>query len=167
MLAGRFELRTTAVIVVDDKPARRRTMVKWLRAAGIAAFDPTADFRTKPVMTVIWDLQPRVVVCRPGSTGVALFHPLRNMREPPMVILLRDGASTRDEVHYVDGLIVASIGTPVPMAALCEFVRSALSINARLDRPDAAMGGSILSPVVQQFPDQVSRSVRSMVQALR
>lgn len=161
-------MRTTAVIVVDDKPARRRHMVKWLRAAGIAAFDPAADFRTKPVMTVIWELQPRVVVCRPGSTGISLFHPLRNMREPPMVILLRDGTSTRDEVHYVDGLIVASIGMPVPMAGLCEFVRSALSINARLDRPDALTGGaSLLSPVVQQFPDQVSRSVRSMVQALR
>jgi hypothetical protein len=162
-------LRTTAVIVVDDKPARRRNTVKWLRTAGIAAFDPAADFATKPVMTVIWELQPRVVICRPGSTGMALFHPLRNMREPPMVILLRDASPspTRDEVHYVDGLIVASIGTPVPMAGLCEFVRSALSINARLDRPDGAAGSALLSPVVQQFPDQVSRSVRSMVQALR
>jgi hypothetical protein len=103
-------------------------------------------------MARIREIRPRVVLCRPGSTGIGLFHPLRSMKEPPMLILLSESKSAADEVRELNGLIVASIRTPVPMAPLCKFVGTALSIAARLDASNVPPAAQVVvHPAARQF----------------
>ena len=67
---------------------------------------------------------------RPGSSGMTMFYPLRYMKEPPMMVMLTNARSSKDEVHYEDRLIVASIRTPVEMASLCRFISSAIPVDS-------------------------------------
>ena len=161
-------MRNNAVVVADDDPSRARHLAAWLRACGIPAYTPSRDCRDKSTLAMIHELRPRMVVCRPGTTGVALFHPLRAMREPPMVILLQENPLTRDEVHQIDDLLVASIRAPVPMPGLCAFIRTALSIIARLDAPALSRTvGSREAPTVDHVIGAAARAMRTMVQEIR
>jgi hypothetical protein len=156
-------VRRHIVVVADDDAARRRQTVEALRAGNIEAYPPPPDDKTpeKPIMDLIRELRPRIVVCRPSSTGVSMFYPLRSLKEPPMVIVLSGSASAKDEVHYVDRLIIASIRAPVRMAALCQFIRTALIITARLDDPeDQATAEILIHPAVGRFTDPVLRMAR-------
>lgn len=161
-------MRNNAVVVADDDPARARKLAMWLRACGIPAYTPATDGRDTTTLAMIHELQPRIVVCRPGTTGIALFHPLRAMSEPPMVILLQENRSARDEVHHIEDLIVASVRTPVPMPGLCNFIRTALAIVARLDAaPVAGADSAANAPSVGQVVTAATRAMRSLVQDAR
>jgi hypothetical protein len=161
-------MRNNAVVVADDDPSRARHLVAWLRACGIPAYTPSRDCRDTSTLAMIHELRPRIVVCRPGATGVALFNPLRAMREPPMVILLQEGSAGRDEVHQIDELIVASIRMPVPMPGLCAFIRTALSIIAKLDAPALSrMVGSRDAPTVEHVIGAATRAIRTMARDLQ
>ncbi|TXL74257.1 hypothetical protein FHP25_17355 [Vineibacter terrae] len=149
--------------MADDDLARRQETVAALQASNIEAYPPPPDDKTpeKPVMDLIRELRPRIVVCRPSAAGVSMFYPLRSLKEPPMVIVLSSSASAKDEVHYIDRLIIASIRAPVRMAALCQFIRTALTINARLDDPeDQSTAEIVIHPAVGRFTDPILRMAR-------
>jgi DNA-binding response OmpR family regulator len=160
-------MRNKAVIVADDDPSRARHLVTWLRACGITAYTPSRDCRDTSTLAMIRELQPRLVVCRPGTTGIALFRPLCAMREPPMVILLQENSQAQDEVLHIEELIVASIRTPVPMPGLCAYIRSALAIIAELDAPALSRTvGSREVPTVGHVVSAATRALQSMAREL-
>jgi len=161
-------VRRNVVVVADEDATRRRETVKWLKACGIEAYPQADETPNQPVMSMIRELRPRIVLCRPGSTGIAMFYPLRHMKEPPMIVMLSNSQSSKDEVHYDDRLIVASIRTPVQMASLCRFISAALTITARLDDPaDADAADLLVHPAVGRFVDPEVRAARSRTTTAR
>jgi hypothetical protein len=161
-------VRRNVVVVADEDSTRRRETVKWLKACGIEAYPQADETPGQPVMSMIRELRPRIVVCRPGSTGMAMFYPLRHMKEPPMIVMLSDREAQKDEVHCDDRLIVASIRTPVEMAALCRFIGTAMTITARLDDPEDSDAAELLvHPAVERFVDPTVRAARSRATTAR
>jgi DNA-binding NarL/FixJ family response regulator len=117
------------VVVADDNAASCSEIVEWLTAYDVSAH-AAAD---SSVMRLVEEVQARIVICRPGSTGIALFHALQETADPPMVVLLSDAPSAKDEIYCNGRLLVAVIRTPVQMASLARFVKSVMSIASRLD----------------------------------
>ena len=155
-------MRRNVVVVADEDAARRRKTVKWLTASGIDAYPQADGSPAQPVMSLIRELRPRIVLCRPGAAGLAMFYPLRHMKEPPMIVVLSNSPSAKDAVHYEDRLIVTSIRTPVEMAAFCRFISTALTITARLDDPsDTDAAELLVHPAVERFVDPAVRAARS------
>lgn len=156
-------MRRHIVVVADDDVARRNETVEALKAGNIEAYPPPPDDEhpERPVLDLIRELKPRIVVCRQSQSSMSMFYPLRALKEPPMVIVLSNAASATDEVHYVDRLIIASIRAPVRSAALCRFIRTALTITARLDDPEEQPSAEVLiHPAVGRFTDPVLRLAR-------
>ena len=155
-------MRRNVVVVADEDAARRQETVKWLEASGIEAYPQPDETPGQPIMSLIRELRPRIVLCRPGSAGMAMFYPLRHMKEPPMIVMLSNGQAAKDEVHCDNRLIVASIRTPVQMASLCRFIDAALTITARLDDPaDSDAADLLVHPAVERFVDPAVRAARS------
>lgn len=123
-----------AVVVADDNAASCNEIVEWLKASDVPAY-ATSD---ASVMRLIEEVRARVVICRPGSTGIALFHALQEAADPPMVVLLSDAPSARDEIYCNGRMLVAVIRTPVQMASLARFVKSVANITSRLDQETLA-----------------------------
>jgi DNA-binding response OmpR family regulator len=154
-------VRRNIVVVADDDAARRAETVEWLNACGIEARPQPDGPSGAALLNFIRELRPRLVLCRPGATGMAIFYPLRHMKEPPTIVVLNGSRSAKDEVHYHDRLIVTSIRTPVQMAALCRFIGAALQITARLDDPEDTDAGRLLvHPAVERFIDPDLRIAR-------
>lgn len=122
-------MSTNAIVVADDNAVSCSEIVEWLKAHEIAAYG-TSD---SSVMRLIEGIQARIVICRPGSTGIALFHALQEAADPPLVVLLSEAASAKDEVYYNGRLLVVVIRAPVQMAPLARFIKSVLGIASRLD----------------------------------
>jgi hypothetical protein len=85
-------------------------------------------------------------------SGNGLFDLVREMQDPPMMILLRESQSAHEGVRHVAGVIVASIRKPVPLPALCGFIRTALASIARLsdaERPVLAPLTGVARPSIR------------------
>jgi FixJ family two-component response regulator len=161
-------VRRNIVVVADDDATGCRKTVKWLKACGIEAYAQPSDASGQSILSMVRELRPRIVLCRPGPSGIAMFHPLRNMKEPPMIVVLSGDKSVKDEVHYEDRLIVTSIRTPVQMAALCRFISAALTITARLDDPEDTDAAELLvHPAVERFIDPAARAARNRTTSVR
>lgn len=142
-------MSTSAVVVADDNAVSCSEIVEWLRAHEITAYG-TSD---SSVMGLIENLQARVVICRPGSTGIALFHALQEASDPPLVILLSEAASAKDEVYSNGRLLVVVIRAPVQMAPLARFIKSVLGIASRLDSQAlAALAAASNEPASDPVP---------------
>lgn len=160
-------MRRNVVVVADDDTSRCRDTVKWLKGAGIEVY-PQPDTPPKPIMTLIRELKPRIVLCRPGAAGIAMFYPLRNLEHPPTIVLLASGPNAKDEVYWDDGLIVTAVRTPVQMAALAKFIATALTITARLDDPaDKDAAKLLVHPSVERFIDPTTRAARARASGTR
>jgi hypothetical protein len=122
-------MSNNAVVVADDNPASCSEIIEWLRAHDVAAY----AMSDSSVMKLVEEVQARVVICRPGSTGIALFHALQEATDPPMVILLSDAPSAKDEIYCNGRLLVAVVRMPVQIASLTRFVKSVVSIAPRID----------------------------------
>lgn len=154
-------MRRNAVVVADSDTARRAKTVEWLTACGIEAVPQPEGDSGKALLDLIRKVEPRIVMCRPGSAGMALFHPLRYMKSPPMLVVVSDAKSSKDEIHYEDRLIVASIRTPPQMAALCKFISAAMTITSRLDDPEDFLSPEVvIHPAVERFIDPALRPHR-------
>lgn len=117
------------VVVADDNPATCSEIMEWLRAHDVVAY----AMSDSSVMKLVEEVQARVVICRPGSTGIALFHALQEATDPPMVVLLSDAPSAKDEIYCNGRLLVAVIRMPVQPASLARFIKSVVDIAPRLD----------------------------------
>jgi hypothetical protein len=122
-------MRRNAVVVAADENFRAGEVLQWLETEDVKAYgttDPTA-------LEMVRELKPRVVVCSDGPDGVAFCHAVRELPEPPMVVVLSDDPMVRDDVYF-DGLtVIALVRAPVRMSALSHFISKALQVCARLD----------------------------------
>ncbi len=118
-----------AVVVADDDAAWCDGIVVWLIAEDVCAHATS----NAPVIELIDAVGAGVVICRPGSTGVALFHALQEAAEPPVVVLLSDAPRVRDAVYGNGRLLVVVVRMPVQMPSLARFVKSVVGIKSRLD----------------------------------
>jgi hypothetical protein len=117
------------VVVADDNPATCGEIMEWLKVHDIAAY----AMSDSAVMKLVDEVQARVVICRPGSTGIALFHALQEAADPPMVVLLSDAASAKDEIYCNGRLLVAVVRMPVQLPSLARFIKSVVNIAPRHD----------------------------------
>jgi hypothetical protein len=122
-------MSSNAVVVADDNSATCGEIMEWLKVHDIAAY----AMSDSAVMKLVDEVQARVVICRPGSTGIALFHALQEAADPPMVVLLSDAASAKDEIYCNGRLLVAVVRMPVQLPSLARFIKSVVNIAPRLD----------------------------------
>jgi hypothetical protein len=134
-------MRRNAVVVAADETFRAGDVLKWLETEDVKAYgttDPTA-------LDMVRELKPRVVVCGDGPDGVAFCHAVRELPEPPMVVVLSEDPMVRDDVYF-DGLtVIALVRAPVRMAALSQFISKALQVCARLDGSERLPEGATSS----------------------
>jgi DNA-binding NarL/FixJ family response regulator len=143
-----------AVVVADDNAATCGEIVEWLKAHDVAAYSVSDS----SVIELVQQVEARVVICRPGSTGIALFHALQEAADPPVVVLLSDAPSAKDEIYCNGRMLVTVIRMPVNTAALARFVKAVVSITARLDATALA---TLLDPAGEaspQAPDSTASS---------
>lgn len=126
-------MRRNTVVVAADEMFRAGEVLRWLEAEDVTAYG-TSD---QTALDMVQTLKPRVVVCSDGPEGIAFCHAVREMPEPPMVVVLSDDPLAEDDVYF-DGLtVIAVVRAPVRLAALSQFISKALQITARLDPADA------------------------------
>ena len=127
-------MRRNAVVVADDEAIRSGEVLQWLEAQEVRAYG-TSD---QTALDMVRELKPRVVVCSDRPDGIEFCYAVRELPEPPMVVVLSEDPLVRDDVYF-DGLtVIAVVRAPVRMAALSQFISTALQIAARLDRADRA-----------------------------
>ena len=117
---------STVVIVADDA-VRCEALIAWLEAHEVAA----CAVSSPAMIGLVEAARPRVVVCRPGATGTALFSALQEAADPPVVVVLSDAPIARDEVYCDGRLLVAVIRSPVAMASLAQFIKTVVGITSR------------------------------------
>ncbi len=134
-------MRRNAVVVADDEAIRSGEVLQWLEAQEVRAYG-TSDHTA---LDMVRELKPRVVVCSDRPDGIEFCYAVRELPEPPMVVVLSEDPLVRDDVYF-DGLtVIAVVRAPVRMAALSRFIGTALQIATRLDRTDRAADAAATS----------------------
>ncbi|TXL77171.1 response regulator transcription factor [Vineibacter terrae] len=127
-------MRRNAVVVADDEAIRSGKVLQWLESQDVSAYG-TSD---QTALDMVRELKPRVVVCSDTSDGLSFCHTVRELPEPPMVVVLSEDPKIRDDVYFDGRTVIAVVRAPVRMVALSRFIRTALQIVARLDRSEAS-----------------------------
>lgn len=128
-------------MVTGDDAGRSRAIASCLSVHDVSARAVCSSDLLEPVRIG----RPRVVVCQPGSTGLALFHALRDATDPPVIVVLSEAPWSRDEVYCDGRLLVAVIRMPVEMLFLASFIKAVLNATVRFDEgraPPAACAPS-------------------------
>jgi len=131
-------MRRNAVVVADDEAIRTGKVLQWLESQDVSAYG-TSD---QTALDMVRELKPRVVVCSDKPDGMSFCHTVRELPEPPMIVVLSEDPLVRDDVYFDGRTVIAIVRAPVRMAALCRFISTALNITARLDRNDTVSDGS-------------------------
>jgi len=125
--AGNLRACENVVVVAGDDDGHNAGIVSCLRLHKIAACAASGP----ATLELIRKSHPRVVVCQPGATGLALFHALDEIGDPPVVVVLSEAPWARDEVHCDGRILVVVIRMPVQMNALATFIKTVLGTLAR------------------------------------
>lgn len=125
-------MRRNAVVVADDEAIRTGKVLQWLESQDVSAYG-TSD---QTALDMVRELKPRVVVCSDKPDGMSFCHAVRELPEPPMIVVLSEDPLVRDDVYFDGRTVIAIVRAPVRMAALSRFISTALHITARLDRID-------------------------------
>jgi DNA-binding response OmpR family regulator len=127
-------MRRNTVVVANDDMVSTGEVLQWLETQAVHA----CGISDRQAVDTVRELKPRVVICGDGPDGIALCHALRELPEPPMVVVLSQDPTVQDDVYF-DGLtMIAIVRAPVHMAALSLFITTAMQIATRLDHKDAA-----------------------------
>jgi CheY-like chemotaxis protein len=114
-----------AVLVVDDQPGMRETLVDILEAAGHEA-TPAPDGET--ALELVRANRYDVVVMdikMPGRDGVSVA---REMGEPPPAIILMTAYALDEQLQAaVSGNTFALVHKPIPVPYLLELIETASS----------------------------------------
>lgn len=130
-------MRRNTVVVAADEAIKSGEVLKWLEAQDVNAFGSAQQ----SALDMVREMKPRVVVCSDRPEGLDFCYAVRELPEPPMVVVLSEDPKVQDDVYF-DGLtVIAVVRAPVRMPALSCFISTALRIAARLDRSDRAPDG--------------------------
>jgi hypothetical protein len=139
-----FRMRRNTVVVASDDIVRAGDVVQWLETQAVHA----CGLPDRQAVDTVRELKPRVVICGDGPDGIAFCHAVRELPEPPMVVVLSQDPDVQDDVYF-DGLtMIAVVRVPVRMAALSLFITTAMQIATHLDHADkgAAASNGLLRP---------------------
>ncbi|TWT08694.1 response regulator transcription factor [Reyranella sp. CPCC 100927] len=148
-------MRRNAVVVADDEAIRTGKVLQWLESQDVSAYG-TSD---QTALDMVRELKPRVVVCSDKPDGMSFCHAVRELPEPPMVVVLSEDPQLRDDVYFDGRTVIAVVRAPVRMAALSRFISTALHIAARLDRTDTPADGRTLPA---EFLFHIGRTARTV-----
>jgi hypothetical protein len=128
-------MRRNAVVVASDEAIKSGEVLQWLEAQEVRAYGTPQN----SALEMVRELKPRVVVCSDSADGVSFCYAVRELPEPPMVVVLSEDPLVNDDVYFDGMTVIAVVRAPVRMAALSRFISTALQIAARLDhRNDAS-----------------------------
>lgn len=122
-----------AVLVVDDDALGERQMANWLGAQDIF---PYLSSETS-LSALGGEKAPRIVICKPGSSGVAVFHWLQNLKDQPIVLILSDEPTRPGAVHGDGKSLTAVMHAPVDGAGMARLVKLLLDVSSRITQAPA------------------------------
>jgi DNA-binding response OmpR family regulator len=122
-----------AVLVVDDDALGERQIAHWLGAQDVF---PYLSSETS-LLSLNGDKAPRIVICKPGSSGVAVFHWLQNLKDQPIVLILSDEPAQAGKVHGDGKSMTAVMHAPVDGAGMARLVKLLLDVSGRITRAPA------------------------------
>lgn len=117
-----------AVLVVDDDALGERQIAHWLGAQDVF---PYLSSETS-LAALNGARAPRIVICKPGSSGVAVFHWLQNLKDQPIVLILSDEPAQPGKVHGDGKSLTAVMHAPVDGAGMARLVKLLLDVSARI-----------------------------------
>jgi len=122
-----------AVLVVDDDALGERQIAHWLGAQDVF---PYLSSETS-LLSLNGEKAPRIVICKPGSSGVAVFHWLQNLKDQPIVLILSDEPAQPGKVHGDGKSLTAVMHAPVDGAGMARLVKLLLDVSGRITREPA------------------------------
>lgn len=122
-----------AVLVVDDDALGERQIANWLGAQDVF---PYLSSETS-LSALSNEKAPRIVICRPGSSGVAVFHWLQNLKDQPIVLILSDEPAQPGKVQGDGKSLTAVMHAPVDGAGMARLVKLLLDVSSRITRAPA------------------------------
>ncbi|MBX3499258.1 MAG: hypothetical protein KF889_07420 [Alphaproteobacteria bacterium] len=117
-----------AVLVVDDDALGERQIAHWLGAQDVF---PYLSSETS-LAALNGERAPRIVICKPGSSGVAVFHWLQNLKDQPIVLILSDEPAQPGKVHGDGKSLTAVMHAPVDGAGMARLVKLLLDVSGRI-----------------------------------
>jgi hypothetical protein len=122
-----------AVLVVDDDALGERQMANWLGAQDIF---PYLSSETS-LSALSHEKAPRIVICKPGSSGVAVFHWMQHLKDQPIVLILSDEPQQPGKVQGDGKSLTAVMHAPVDGAGMARLVKLLLDVSSRITRTPA------------------------------
>jgi hypothetical protein len=117
-----------AVLVVDDDALGERQIAHWLGAQDVF---PYLSSETS-LAALSGQKAPRIVICKPGSSGVAVFHWMQNLKDQPIVLILSEDPAQPGKVQGDGKSLTAVIHAPVDGAGMARLVKLLLDVSARI-----------------------------------
>lgn len=122
-----------AVLVVDDDVLGERQIANWLGAQDVF---PYLSSETS-LRALNGEKAPRIIICKPGSSGVAVFHWLQDLKDPPIVLILSDQPAQPGTVHGDGKSLSAVMHAPVDGAGMARLVKLLLDVSGRITQATA------------------------------
>lgn len=122
-----------AVLVVDDDALGERRIAHWLGAQDVF---PYLSSETS-LSTLGGEKAPRIVICKPGSSGVAVFHWLQSLKDQPIVLILSEEPTQPGQVHGDGKSLTAVMHAPVDGAGMARLVKLLLDVSGRITQAPA------------------------------
>jgi len=122
-----------AVLVVDDDALGERQIAHWLGAQDVF---PYLSSETS-LAALSGQKAPRIVICKPGSSGVAVFHWMQSLKDQPIVLILSDEPAQPGKVHGDGKSLTAVMHAPVDGAGLSRLVKLLLDVSTRITQAPA------------------------------
>lgn len=122
-----------AVLVVDDDALGERQIAHWLGAQDVF---PYLSSETS-LAALSGGKAPRIVICKPGSSGVAVFHWMQSLKDQPIVLILSDEPAQPGKVQGDGKSLTAVMHAPVDGAGLSRLVKLLLDVSTRITQAPA------------------------------
>ena len=141
------------ILVVDDDPSIRQTLVRELAIAG---YDPLADADGVEGREIFEQRRPDLVItdlAMPRADGHSVIAAVRRVDQTPVIVLSVRGEE-EDKVRALDLGADDYVGKPFSLRELLARVRTQLR-----------RGGAVSAPEVLRFPElEIDRARRTVVQ---
>jgi DNA-binding response OmpR family regulator len=131
-----------AVLVVDDDALGERQIAHWLGAQDVF---PYLSSETS-LATLSGRKAPRIVICKPGSSGVAVFHWMQSLKDQPIVLILSDEPAQPGKVQGDGKSLTAVMHAPVDGAGLSRLVKLLLDVSTRITQAPAETAPQLNRP---------------------
>ena len=120
-----------SVVIVDDEPLQRWQLIDALSDLDLEIYE-AGDGGT--AVEVIRNHQPGLVIMdirMPGVDGVGAVEQIRDMTDPPKIILMTGDPESLQSANERRPEVFAIVEKPIPLRLLRRFVMESLGIRPR------------------------------------